>query len=292
MSTSNDCRSVRGLLMLYLDSELDATATHSVNQHLVRCPECRHRFEAEQLLESALAAGLETGEEMPDEIWSRLTEKLAEVAGQSADSASRPLDQGGPRASASRRRGTPGQPHSAPRSPWRIASWLAAAAMLVTAVTLWIHDPGVPGLSRSGGLLNQLAALHRAPAVSSSNDPVLAARGLMAELSLPEALLPAAALQGMIDGHPVSLVGAERVRVFNVAALSLRYECCGVPASVYLIPRSDLLALPAEMLPPNLDAGAVEGTVDGLLTRSLLAGEVLVSVVSEHSVTLADAWSS
>jgi len=272
MSNSKNCQSVRGMLMLYLDSELDATATLSVNQHLVRCPECRERFEAEQLIESAIAGGLQTGEDMPEDVWGRLTDSLAsEVSGALESEAGRVA---------------PGSTRARPSSPgqsFRGLAWLAAAAMLVAAITLWNLDSGVLGEARNGDLVHQLAALHRAPAAPADGDPALVARALLSDMSLPASLLPAAALESSVAGHAVSLVSAERVQVADVAALNLRYDCCGVPTSVFLIPRGDDATLPAEF---------DDFAYDGLITRALLSGGVIVSVVSEHAVVLGDAWSS
>ena len=56
MNTMN-CRRARSMLMAYLDSELDAGTTITVGEHLAVCPGCRERFEQEERLEAALAAG-------------------------------------------------------------------------------------------------------------------------------------------------------------------------------------------------------------------------------------------
>lgn len=293
MSNSKNCQSVRAKLMLYLDSELDATATLSVNQHLVRCPDCRDRFEAEQLLESAIAGGLQAGESMPEDVWSRLTDSLAAEVAQSLENEAGRV----PPMSADSQLG-PGGTTSTTTSPsrggsFRAAAWLAAAAMLVVSVMLWNQDSGVLGEARNGDFVNQLAVLHRAPQVPTNGDPALAARALLSDMSLPASLLPAAALKSSVGGHAVSLVSAERVRLANGAALNLRFDCCGVPTSVFLIPRGESGSLPAELLLSDFGRdGALEGSFDGLMTRSLLSGDVMVSVISEHSVVLGDAWSS
>ncbi|MFT7465528.1 MAG: anti-sigma factor RsiW [Pseudohongiellaceae bacterium] len=313
MSDRQDCRSVRGLLMLYLDSELDATATLTVNQHLVACESCRTRFEAEQLLEAAIAAGLQTGEEMPTDVWKRLTTKLADERPPAAESREHDEEESAGPVLAN------AQPKSAPRSrssakgaqgqrsrrwSWPMASALAAAAMVVAALSLWLHDPGVPADGHSRSYLQQLASLHRGSMVPTAGSPLQAAQDLLADMSLPGAFLPAAARQDDIDGHPLKLISAGRVQVLNMPAITLRYDCCGVPTSVYIVARADLLSLPAELLSPALSALAgvhgqgdpdnavVDDSVDGLLTRSLLTGGVFMSVISEHSVVLADAWSS
>ena len=51
--------------MAYLDSDLDASATIEVNQHLENCGDCQKRFAAEQRLEAAVVDRLRTAR--PDE---------------------------------------------------------------------------------------------------------------------------------------------------------------------------------------------------------------------------------
>ncbi|GEM_PF-2055716 len=303
MSNSKNCQSVRAKLMLYLDSELDATATLSVNQHLVRCPDCRDRFEAEQLLESAIAGGLRSGEDMPDQVWSRLTDGLAAEVEQALENeagrGAPESDEAQPRSATKTTTSTTTtsttttttrvSPSPSRGGSFRVAAWLAAAAMLVVSVMLWNQDAGVLGEARNGDFVNQLAVLHRAPLVPTDGDPALAARALLSDMSLPASLLPAAALESTVGGHAVTLRSAERVQVASGAALDLRFDCCGVPTSVFLIPRGEGGNLPVELQGSHVDE---DGSFDGLRTRTLLSGDVMVSVISEHSVVLGDAWSS
>jgi len=277
MTTSQDCQSVRGLLMLYLDSELDAAKTHSVNQHLMGCPACHRRFESEQLLESAIVRELDADEDMPDATWERISASIA------------PAQQGTPRA----RQTTRPEARETRRLDFPIAASLAAAAMLVAAIGYLLYDPGVKTERPSLALMPQLVALHRLPNTVSSRDPAGTARDLLVGLALPVELLPAAGLSpgDAVAGHAVRLLGAERIVVNGQPAVNLRYDCCGAPTSVFVIPRSIVLALPADMRPSMLDSGLVDDAIGGLLTHSLLARDAFVSVISEHSVVLADAWS-
>jgi hypothetical protein len=164
--------------------------------------------------------------------------------------------------------------------------------MLVAAVFLWQHDPGVQSEPSTIALVPQLAALHRVPMSSPSSNPARTARSLLTDLSLPAALLPATGLSpgDSVAGHPVRLLGAERVVVNGQAGVSLHYDCCGTPTTVFVIPRSAVMSLPPETLPAALSSGSVDDTIGGLLTHSVLGQDVFLSVVSEHSVVLAEAW--
>jgi len=77
-----NCRTVRSLLMTYLDSELDVRSSLEVGEHLERCDACRARFEAEARLERLVARHLGV-EAMPEDVWRRLRDGAGAAASRS-----------------------------------------------------------------------------------------------------------------------------------------------------------------------------------------------------------------
>lgn len=65
------CREAHGLLMAWLDSELDARATSEIGEHLAACGACRARFEGEERVERGIR-NLLLAERMPEGVWERL----------------------------------------------------------------------------------------------------------------------------------------------------------------------------------------------------------------------------
>jgi len=62
------CRECRKWWSPYLDSELDASTTFEVSEHLRTCRACRERFEREEFVENWLRDRLRDGR-MPDQLW-------------------------------------------------------------------------------------------------------------------------------------------------------------------------------------------------------------------------------
>ncbi len=66
-----NCHEARKWLSPYLDSELGATKTFEVSEHLRRCGGCKDRFAAERRADDLVQSRLEQ-DTMPDELWSAL----------------------------------------------------------------------------------------------------------------------------------------------------------------------------------------------------------------------------
>ena len=73
---SMTCRDCRRWWSPYLDSELDATKTFEVSEHLRMCDSCRVRFEREARVDGLIKARLGAGDEMPDAMWARICEDV------------------------------------------------------------------------------------------------------------------------------------------------------------------------------------------------------------------------
>lgn len=71
-----DCREVKKWLSPYLDSELGATQTFEVGEHLARCPACTTRFEAEQKVDTLMRDRLEQ-DLMPPELWEKIARRVS-----------------------------------------------------------------------------------------------------------------------------------------------------------------------------------------------------------------------
>ena len=66
-----NCKEPRKWMSPYLDSELGATKTFEVSEHLRTCPECTARFEAERRADQTMRARF-SNETMPEELWSKI----------------------------------------------------------------------------------------------------------------------------------------------------------------------------------------------------------------------------
>jgi len=66
-----NCHDTRRWLSPYLDSELGATKTFEVSEHLRRCGDCKDRFAAERRADELVRSRLEQ-DTMPPELWSAL----------------------------------------------------------------------------------------------------------------------------------------------------------------------------------------------------------------------------
>lgn len=75
MGSRMDCHECRKWWSPYLDSELDASKTFEVSEHLRACAECRDRFERETYIENWLRERLKS-EKMPQELWGTLCREV------------------------------------------------------------------------------------------------------------------------------------------------------------------------------------------------------------------------
>jgi len=257
------CKEARTLLMAYLDSELDAVTTVSVREHLTVCPACSQRFEQEGVLEAALAEQLREGS-MPDDLSRLLDEQLEAERPEAGGVLRRPVF-------------------------WR---WAAAAAIFLAAVGLAIDGWGWGwggGDPITGGLVEELvvswegAAGLDAPATVHGRRKT---RSLLNDYSLLTFDLP---MDGVIGGHPVSLVGAREESFHGVRAVNVLYDCCGALTSVFVMKQDALDSLPRNLRKPMDDQLR---TLDGVRARTSYRNGLLIGVVSRHPTTLEDHWSS
>lgn len=263
--TNLTCTQARALLMAWLDSELDATTTVSVGEHLASCDTCAERFEREGRLEHALAAELRR-DAMPDDVWRRL---LGALDQRGADAGPTPT----------------ARPSTA--NTWR---WVAAAAALIAAVVLALQQPGEPvGPELRRNLLVDAADAWRAVrdgALPPLSDPAEVAQ-LLGRLGFADVELPE---PGRLGGHPVRLLGARQEVLQGLRAVHLSYTCCDVPTSVFLVSEVDLATLPLAARPPAVRSALTAAEVDGLQARTITAGDVWVGVLGERHMTLAEFW--
>lgn len=269
--TIRHCHDVRPLLMAYLDSELDATTTVLLSEHLSACPPCRQRLHAEQTLEQGLAAALTTGaglESMPEQVSRSIDAALREAAGLQAGPASEVT------AGSDRRLVLVSR-----------ASWLAAAALLLASFVIWFDDAGVRRDPSAELARDLVAAFHQAvdqPLQPGELGLLAVSRELssarFAGLSLPEA--------GMaLDHHPFQVLGARPTVVSGARGVNVSYDCCGAITSV--------LVLPVDGLPPGVADAVAEGqmfetVIDGVQLKAFVLNGLLIGVSSRHSVDLAE----
>ncbi|MFN0060750.1 MAG: anti-sigma factor family protein [Planctomycetota bacterium] len=70
-----NCKEARSWLSPYLDSDLGATKTFDVSEHLRVCPDCAARFAAEELADRLIRERL-CKDVMPDDLWLSLTQAV------------------------------------------------------------------------------------------------------------------------------------------------------------------------------------------------------------------------
>lgn len=258
--TIRNCTEVRPLLMAYLDSELDATTTLSLSEHLSNCESCRSRLEAEQQIEAGLAE-IARNESMPRDVGARLDELLASQAGAAA------------------------------RRPWILQlSGMAAAALVLVALGLWLQDDGnqsAPPLAR------EFAAAYEQYVATPPMSQDLILGGLdtiFSQARFDGLSLPAGGFAGPEDHpHPIELLGSREMVVAGVRGVNVAYDCCGAITSVLVLPVEGLPSEVAEQLPPG---ATLDLEVGGLKTRAVRRDGLIIGVSSRHSVVLADEISS
>ncbi|SPE59518.1 hypothetical protein SBV1_3280021 [Verrucomicrobia bacterium] len=72
------CDEVQSLRGPYLDSELEATASLRIEQHLKSCPDCARLFDEEQRLEAWLKTGMNQGQRTAS-LWERTEQAVLEA---------------------------------------------------------------------------------------------------------------------------------------------------------------------------------------------------------------------
>ncbi|HRX85428.1 MAG TPA: zf-HC2 domain-containing protein [Phycisphaerae bacterium] len=208
-----NCQQCRKWWSPYLDSELDASTTFEVSEHLRTCPACRERFEREARVENLLRERLRRGK-MPDEAWSRICSEVR------------------------------AEPRSRRFPPVRVFALAASVAMLITAGALIYSN-----LERSPQGGGNTAAVP----VGQSMSDLLQDRAptLVAFTDAPEAdfnrhleNLSRQYLNAVVtidpahgDGHTFQLLEvSEREDHKGVPYVEVRLNCCGRPVLLALAP--------------------------------------------------------
>ena len=246
------CQEVRGLLMTYLDSELDARSTAEVGEHLAACEGCRGRFAVEEKLERQ-AKTILTQEPMPPEVWDRLQGRL--------------------------RRG--------PRRVWR---WVAVAASLLIVVGLafriWHRDQ-----VESSVLFDRMISMHQdflanriRPEVEAGTPEPLEKflKGhVSGRFSVPRG--------GTLKGHAISLIGARREVLQGSPAADILLTCCGFPTSIFVMDRKSFEDDPAIHQALARKAELTQSGPEGLKVKATVRGDLAVCVVSAHDTPVMEA---
>lgn len=274
-----NCRQVRTLLMAYLDSELDATTTLGMSEHLSTCGDCRQRLEAEQVVEAGLVEPLRA-ETMPHQAWARLEQALDDAAGGTSDR------RGGQRVTS--------------MSDWVARlSFAAAAALLVITAQLVFDDQGVEPIDVRGPSVAEVGALGvRALGGAFLGDYTQAISGdlskddrgwehlqeLLSEKRLAGLGLPQ---DGKVEiYHPIELLSSRASRVEGHDGVSAIYNCCGSVTTISAVPAGEVSEAVREALPE--DGTPTDLLLGDVTVRMLRRGDVVLGISSRHSVGLSD----
>ncbi|RKY20756.1 MAG: hypothetical protein DRQ55_06685 [Planctomycetota bacterium] len=261
--TFRTCSEVRPLLMAYLDSELDATTTLGMSEHLSSCAPCRTRMEAEQSIENGVGQALRA-ERMPRDVGQRL------------DALQDSLRAGASRPDRSRSLLT------------RASGW-AAAALVLMALGFWLRDAGSRDAAPASALNAAFASAYQEYVALPPRASDVAPGGLAAVLAQPRFAglsLPASGFAGPADHqHPIRYLGARPAVVGAVEGVTLAYDCCGSVTSVLVLPAS---GLPQELVSQLPEGATLDLEWGGLKTRAVHRGGLIIGVSSRHSVVLAD----
>ena len=216
------CNEARRFMSPYLDSELGATKTFEVSDHLRHCPECDHRFSSERVVDDLMRHRLER-DPMPAELWARITRKVS----------------------------TP---------PWlrrlRSGPALALAATVVLAfvgTTMVNRRATVPAQPWIASLLKDAAPTDRA-FVATSVGVAAARETLRADFGLRFAGNSEA---GSTLAHRLELVSASSQKdAMGREFTEVRLNCCGKPVILVLArPAEDHWPQPIETTPGAAAAG-------------------------------------
>lgn len=192
-----NCGEARKWISPYLDSELDATKTFEVSQHLEACPPCRRRFDQEMQADRITAESLRLAEPCVD--WSAVEAQLSSFVHR----------------------------RILLRPRWMLAA-AAAVAFLILGIGQW---------SRSSRASNSaqwaVDELHR---LSPDSSPFRCQKGCTpldvaaAAYDILNCQLDLNCGDGQVAGHPVMLVSAARRDCpGGKGRLEVHLNCCGKP---------------------------------------------------------------
>lgn len=231
------CSECRRWWSPYLDSELDASKTFEVSEHLRLCEACRLRFEQEARVEGLIKERMSVGDNMPDELWDQICDSVR-AAQVSADP-------------------SPSEAYSSRRRVFgflnRRLAMAASILLILTAGMLYWRDFG-PSLNRPdraavfdgpttsvAGLLRtatpQLAAFDQKPCDDFARKLDALGRDVLgASIALNVA--------DRAGAHDVQLIDVQtRTDAAGTRYIEVRINCCGKPAILALSERGHVHAV-------------------------------------------------
>jgi hypothetical protein len=216
--TARNCAQARSQLDRFLDAEMDGPVLAAVNEHLGTCPDCREAFNREGRLQVGVRRAL-SDERMPDDVWTRLSAALEQAERRT----------GG--AWPMRRLLDPVRLRTIGRSALGLA--VVAAGVLLAVHLFQPAEKPYPGEAgrQAGATLARAHFDFRPDAVEHRE------RGVPLDNLLAEFLTRDWRFRLPADGAHKVLPVFHGVLVFEYRrVLHIGVNCCGNPASVYVVP--------------------------------------------------------
>ena len=247
-----NCREVRRWMSPYLDSELGATKTFEVSEHLRECSPCRSRFESERQVDEWVARSL-SGPGMPEEDVQAIEQII--------------------RSSSGRRRTW---------RLWSLAAGSLAAACIALAVAYFDVGAGSSGNDYAGAWAVQRLTDVAGTSESFAQDGIDA--GELGRISAEVLASSLSIREGAVEGHHDMKIVKVNRRVDDGAGwLEVQVSCCGQPV-LLAIARQDhpgRLTKVAERVSRQSNYKHTDGAMN-LLARQ--TGDLVILAVSKHPV--------
>lgn len=213
-----NCQECRRWWSPYLDSELDATKTFEISEHLRVCECCRTRFDREAEIDALTRERLALGEKMPDAMWAAIRHDVCNP-----------------------------QPRVFRLFGWPLA--MAASIALIFVAGFMLSRDGNPPVAGPGAVANAGGPTRSVVELLREASPQLAAFELTPVGDVEERLSQLARDMFGVSvslsmersmGHDVRIVDVGmRTDETGAQYLELRVNCCGKPALVAMSRRQD-----------------------------------------------------
>ena len=245
-----NCKQTRKWMSPYLDSELGATKTFEVGEHLRQCPACKGRFDGERRVDALIRGRLER-ETMPAEMWSRISRNVSMPFW--LRSLRRPIG-------------------------------IAMAACLVLALTggvvFWPRSAPDPHAWIVGRL--EVLTPDNQPFAGAWTEQAVLEQKLHDTFGIEFVM---ASPKPSAVRHDVQLVSAKtRVDAAGREYTELRLNCCGEPVLMVLARRNRGSPLPEPFEGVLFDADGVVAQLDGANVASRDLGGTVALVASQHPI--------
>jgi len=248
-----NCREARRWLSPYLDSEIDATETFEISEHLRGCETCQERFERERTIDRLLVTKLQS-EEMPADCWNAIQRQVF---------------------SATRRRWI---------GRWSPLALAACLAVILSVTSAYLLRPAEPvgawavrrfvNASPDNDMFGPVAVASSSVAVELSD---MSRAVLRRQVSMERA-------SEVKPGHKMELVRVTRRRdADGVELMEVRLNCCGQPVLMTFAP-ADQPGRMADVVSALARAPRVSRQQDGVNVAGWQVGDVVVLAVSRHPV--------